>query len=71
MANKYPGQCRCGVQVAAGAGHVQKIGRRWVVSCEDCGPTADRSSRRDNSSFEDRQCGDMAYEDRCAEMCGF
>ena len=49
MGNKYPGQCRCGEQVAAGAGSVQKIGRRWVVSCGECGPTADRSSRRESS----------------------
>lgn len=25
----------------------------------------------DNSSYEDRECGDRAYEDRCAAACGY
>ncbi len=27
-------------------------------------------TRRDKSSAEDSCCGDLAYEDRCAELCG-
>ena len=29
-----------------------------------------RDDLGDNSSHEDRECGDRAYEDRCAQVCG-
>ncbi len=66
MTNKYAGVCNaCGKKVGAQDGHIERAGRRWIVWC---GPCFDRS---DNSSYEDRCCGDRAYEDRCAEQCGY
>jgi hypothetical protein len=66
MANRYPGKCNsCGESVKAGEGHIERAGRRWIVWCQDC------FDRSDNASAEDRECGNRAYEDRCAEACGF
>ncbi len=65
MTNKYAGKCECGKQVAARAGQLQRFGRTWSVKCQSC------FDRDDHSSAEDRECGDSAYEDRCAEMCGY
>lgn len=69
LANKYPGTCiACQCHVAPGAGKIERAGygrrSRWLVWC---GPCFDRS---DNSGAEDRECGNRAYEDRCAEACG-
>lgn len=62
MSNRYSGICNdCRQPVPAGAGILERSGRRWVVWCESC------YDRSDNSSYEDRACGDRAYEDRCAE----
>jgi hypothetical protein len=66
MSNKYKGRCHaCGCVVKSYEGKLEKIGRHWVVRCVAC------YDKADNSSYEDRQCGDRAYEDRCAEMCGY
>ena len=75
MKNKYPGLCHnCGTQVQAGAGHYvngraryghnrarKAFGAVWCSQCFD---------RADNSSVEDRCCGNTAYEDACAAACG-
>lgn len=53
-------------------------GRQWNgADCRQCAGTgmrdvADRARGRaaDNSGVEDRECGDLAYEDRCREVCG-
>lgn len=64
--NKYPGVCTCGKKVDAYRGYLYKgNGGRWVVQCPEC------ADRNDHSSFEDRCCGDAAYEDACARACGF
>ena len=70
MTNRYAGTCKaCGKHVVANTGVLEKVGygRRgsWVVWCLDC------FNASDNSGEEDRQCGNRAYEDRCAERCGF
>ena len=70
MSNRYNGKCNhCGCAVAAGAGHCEFTGRpgrdRYQVLCNTC------FDKSDNSSYEDRCCGDRAYEDRCAEACGY
>ena len=70
MSNRYGGKCHaCGKSVAAGAGELEKLGysRRggWRLWCMDC------FNKSDNSGPEDRMCGDRAYEERCAEACGF
>ena len=66
MINKFKGTCgTCGAFVFAGCGQVHRSGNRWKVYCLDCGSM----DRRDNSSHEDRACGNSAYEDRCAERC--
>ena len=74
MANKYPGQCHCCKQtVPAGTGILESTGgyyrghrsARWLLWCMSC------FNRSDNSSDEDRACGNRAYEDRCAAACGF
>ncbi len=70
MTNKYAGKCECGNRVAARAGQLLKVGRSWAVKCQSCAAGAE-FDRRDHSSTEDRECGDSAYEDRCAEMCGY
>lgn len=65
MNNRYPGTCHaCGAEVRAQAGTLERRGRRWVVWCQPC------YNRSDNSSAEDRQCGNRAYEDACARACG-
>jgi len=67
MTNKYKGTCsKCGATVSAKSGILERQGRQWVVYCTTC-----NFDKRDHSSYEDRACGDMAYEDRCAEMCGY
>ena len=66
MSNRYPGNCHaCKKSVPAGTGKIERIGRKWQVWCSDC------YDKSDNSSSEDRACGDRAYEDRCAEQCGY
>ena len=66
MANKYAGYCNpCQKPVKAYSGQLERVGSKWVIWCLDC------FDKSDNSSQEDRQCGDRAYEDRCAEQCGF
>ena len=66
MQNKYAGKCEhCSCEVAARQGTLERNGRRWTLLC---GPCFDKS---DNSSYEDRECGNRAYEDQCAERCGF
>lgn len=66
MENRYKGICHaCGEQVKAGEGKLERVGRTWVVWCAAC------YDRSDNSSYEDRECGDRAYEDRCAEGAGY
>jgi hypothetical protein len=68
--NKYKGSCVvCGGFVRAQSGYIQKNNGRWVVYCSNCYFHAD--DKKDHSSYEDRECGDMAYEDRCAAQCGF
>lgn len=34
--NKFPGECKCGSQVAAGTGTCSKVRGRWVVACAPC-----------------------------------
>lgn len=36
MTNRYAGRCACGAHVRAGAGVVERDGKRWRVSCGDC-----------------------------------
>lgn len=71
--NKYPGKCaECGTFVPKYAGTVEKHGERhsrFVLYCRACFQV--RYDRADNSSFEDRCCGNSAYEDACARKCGF
>lgn len=68
LTNKYSGQCQaCGRHVPPGAGRVEPSGRRrgkWLLWCLPC------FNASDHSGLEDRECGDRAYEDRCAEACG-
>ncbi len=65
MTNKYAGKCGdCGARVSARAGELERIGRGWVVRCQAC------FDKSDHSSAEDRECGDRAYEDRCAAQVG-
>lgn len=68
-ANKYPGVCHaCGKPVSSGAGHLERSGRgrygKWLVWCGPC------YNASDNFGPEDRECGNRAYEDRCAAVCG-
>ena len=66
MTNKYSGKCgACSRPVRAGEGVLERSGSKWLVWCQDC------YDRSDNSSFEDRCCGNRAYEDQCARDCGF
>ena len=66
MTNKYAGTCRkCGNRVEKHQGTLEKIGRKWTVTCPQC-----NFDVNDCSSYEDRCCGDMAYEDACARACG-
>lgn len=73
MKNKYKGSCHCCHKpVEAFQGILEsksgyRGGRRtntWLVWCQEC------FDKSDNSSYEDRQCGNRAYEDRCARACG-
>jgi len=64
MQSKYPGTCRnCKAPIKRGD-LITYHGRGSGVSCAKCSPTTD------NSSYEDRACGDTAYEDACAAACG-
>jgi hypothetical protein len=68
MTNKYHGNCNaCGEPVKPGTGILETLGRRrgYKLWCMDC------YNRSDNSGPEDRCCGDRAYEDMCAERCGY
>lgn len=59
-------------------GKFRSYGAATPVYCDACEArirvnTLDyklRHPAKDNSSHEDRECGDMAYEDRCAAACG-
>lgn len=75
QSNRYAGNCEsCGVNVPAQAGQLEYVGKwhngtrrkspykLWCSACYD---------KSDNSGVEDRCCGDRAYEDHCAEQCGF
>ena len=65
MTTKYKTKCiACGAVVNPGSGHLEKVSGKWQITCEPC------FDRRDHSGYEDRCCGDMAYEDTCAERCG-
>lgn len=52
-------------------GKFRSYGAATPVYCDACEARirADRPIG-DNSSHEDRECGDLAYEDRCAAACG-
>ena len=69
--NRPDGDCwRCGKP-----GKFRNYGAATPVYCDDCEHARRESEARshpshDNSSVEDRACGDWAYEDRCAEQCG-
>lgn len=75
MNNRYSGKCEaCGQTVAEGAGNLEYVGKwsgdrkrksPYRLWCWDC------FNKSDNSGPEDRCCGDRAYEDRCAEACGY
>ena len=66
MSNRYTGKCEdCGTRVSARQGVLERAGCNWVVRCQPC------FDKGDHSSFEDRECGDRAYEDRCAAQCGY
>ncbi len=66
MTNKYPGKCNgCGKYIRQHEGILERSGSKWIVWCQDC------YDRSDHSSYEDRECGDRAYEDRCAQACGY
>lgn len=68
MENRYPGKCvECGAHVPAYAGFLERrpFGKKFVVWCMSC------YTESDNSGQEDRACGDRAYEDECAQKCGF
>jgi hypothetical protein len=63
--NKYRGLCHgCFKAVPAHKGYLERIRGRWLLWCSDC------YNRSDKSGPEDRACGDRAYEDQCAEICG-
>jgi len=66
MTNKYKGTCHaCASIVPAHKGILERIGRKWIVWCESC------YNDSDNSSYEDRECGNRAYEDQCARACEY
>lgn len=71
--NRFKGTCvGCNCNVTPGAGileyrSVYSRGRMVDRIQVFCTPCFDKS---DNSSAEDRQCGNRAYEDKCAEACG-
>jgi len=69
--NKYAGCCHaCKSRVPAGAGYIESTGRcpsgrlAWRLWCLSC------YNASDNSSEEDRACGNRAYEDACGAACG-
>ena len=72
--NLYPANCSgCTKRVHTGAGFVQwqhtgrgRRGGHFNVYCKPCF----EAKEADNSGVEDRQCGDLAYEDACARACG-
>lgn len=41
--NKFPGKCRCGSAVVAGAGSCSKQGGRWIVTCATCSAVSERA----------------------------
>ena len=58
-------------------GYFRNLGAATPVWCESCWQPERKKyaarfaiARQDNSSHEDRACGDMAYEDACAAACG-
>lgn len=60
--NRYEGMCvDCGHEVRPYRGVIEKVGGKWITRCHPCYDASD------NSGQEDRECGDRAYEDRCAE----
>jgi len=64
--NKYSGNCEgCQRRVKAGAGVIERSTGRWLVWHEGC------FAGSDNSGYEDRACGDRAYEDQCARAVGY
>ncbi len=70
--NRWSGVCTdCGAIVEPGAGKIERNpaprGRkdRYWLRCHPC------FNKSDHSSLEDRACGDRAYEDACAQACGF
>ena len=66
MTNKYSGRCvMCGDTVGVHEGIAQRRGHKWVVYHADC------FDRNDHSSYEDRECGDAAYEQRCFEATNY
>ena len=66
MTNKYAGKCwACGHPVATREGILERSGSKWLVWCQAC------YDRSDNSSYEDRACGNRAYEDQCARECDY
>lgn len=75
-ANRYPGNCtQCGAQVAPGSGFCERVERKrrrpfFLVWCKEHGEAHDAAmAQRERDRQPDRF--DMAYEDRCAEACGF
>ena len=65
MDNKYESTCHaCGKIVKPGKGKIEGYKRNWKVWCMEC------YNASDNSSEEDRCCGNRAYEDLCAQRCG-
>ena len=71
MTAKYNGKCAC-CGVAIRKGETIIYDRSKGAFHPSCSPD-ERSefNRRDNSSFEDRACGNQAYEDACAAACGY
>jgi hypothetical protein len=68
--NRYKGTCViCGGFVGSRRGYLEKRNGKYIVYCSTCYFHAD--DKKDHSGQEDRECGDMAYEDRCAQQCGF
>lgn len=64
-ANRFSSRCQaCGKKVRSYEGKVEWNGRKWVVWCMAC------FDQSDNSSYEDRVCGNRAWEEQCAERCG-
>ena len=63
MKSKIAGRCRaCGRPIAKGTEIF------WDAVHGARHAECDGADHQDNSSFEDRECGDLAYEDRCYEQ---